>query len=158
GISKVKEESELAPAVATAFEFDTEVIVEAFLDGIEYSCGVIREGEVLHAFPVTEIIPQGEFFDYDAKYEGASQEITPANLSPAMSRKCQELSTELYEILDCRGIVRFDYILVGDTFTLLEANTIPGLSEASIIPQQAIAYGWSIERLLDVVITSCLKK
>ena len=108
--------------------------------------------------PVTEIIPTGEFFDFAAKYEGESQEITPARLDDALRQQCQERSRMLYKILGCRGMVRFDYILENGIFHLLEANTTPGMSEASIIPQQARAYGWSISKLLEVVVTDCLAK
>ena len=158
GISKVKSEAELPSAIDKAFRYGDEVIVEAFLNGREFGCGVVREGDKLHAFPVTEIIPQAEFFTYEAKYEGASEEITPAKISLELSMQCQELSKKLYQVLSCRGMVRFDFILVGDIFYLLEANTIPGMSEASIIPQQAEAFGWSISKLLDVVIDDCLSK
>ena len=102
------------------------------------------------------IIPKGEFFDFAAKYEGESQEITPARLDASLAAQCQERSGRLYKLLGCRGMVRFDYILEGDTFYLLEANTTPGMSEASIIPQQAKAYGWTIGKLLDIVVTDCL--
>ena len=156
GISKVKEAGALVEAIEEAFQFGDEVIVEGFLDGREFGCGVVKEGQSIHAFPVTEIIPETEFFTFEAKYEGASEEITPANISPELSNQCQELATKLYRVLTCKGMVRFDFILVGDQFNLLEANTIPGMSEASIIPQQALAYGWSITRLLDVVIDECL--
>jgi D-alanine-D-alanine ligase len=108
--------------------------------------------------PVTEIIPQGEFFDYAAKYEGASQEITPARLNPELTQQCQQRSKLLYQILQCRGMVRFDYILENGTFYFLEANTTPGLSEASIIPQQAIAYGWTIGQMLDIVVSDSMKQ
>lgn len=155
GVSKVKTESELQKAIDFAFNYDDEVVVEAFLAGREFGCGVIREGQVLHAFPVTEIVPKAEFFTYEAKYEGASEEITPAELSGDLTLQCQELSKKLYKVLSCKGVVRFDFILVGDQFFLLEANTIPGMSEASIIPQQARAYGWSIGKLLDVIIEDC---
>ena len=118
---------------------------------------MVKEGAHLHALPITEIIPHAEFFTYEAKYEGASDEITPAELSPSLTQQCQDLSRKLYRLLSCKGMVRFDYILVGDLFFLLEANTIPGMSEASIVPQQAKAYGWSIEKLIDVVIEDCLQ-
>ena len=157
GITKVKAASDLNRAIQHAFEFDDEAIVEAFLDGREFGCGVVKDGQQLHVFPLTEIIPETEFFTFAAKYEGASEEVTPANLSPHLSGQCQNISAKLYKLLSCRGMVRFDFILVGETFYLLEANTIPGLSEASIIPQQAVAYGWSITKLLDVVITDCLR-
>ena len=156
GISKVKSREELLGAITHARDFDDEIIIEAFLDGREFGCGVVREDEVLHALPITEIIPEAEFFTYEAKYEGASQEITPAEISEDLTAQCQELSKRLYRLLSCRGMVRFDFILVGDTFFLLEANTIPGMSEASIVPQQAVAYGWTISKLLDVVVEDCL--
>lgn len=152
GVSKVKIKEELASALALAFQYDDEVIVESFLDGREFGCGVVSDGNKLYALPVTEIIPRAEFFTYEAKYEGASDEITPANISESLTHKCQELSKKLYKVLDCKGVVRFDYILVEDVFYLLEANTIPGMSEASIVPQQAKAYGWTISHLLDVII------
>ena len=157
GVTKVKEASQLLPAIESAFQYDDEVIAEAFLDGPEYSCGVVKDGDTLHVFPLTELISENEFFDYEAKYQGACNEVTPAEISTALSDKCQALSARLYRLLNCQGMVRFDYILVEGTFYLLEANTIPGLSEASIIPQQAIAYGWTIGQLLDVVIENALR-
>jgi len=152
GVSKVKDRGDIKRAIDFAFQYDDEVIVEAFLKGREFGCGVVQEGEILHAFPVTEIIPKAEFFTYEAKYEGASEEVTPADLPKDLGEQCQDLSKKLYDILSCNGAVRFDYILVNDVFYLLEANTIPGMSEASIIPQQALAYGWTITHLLDVII------
>jgi D-alanine-D-alanine ligase len=156
GVSKVSEWSKLDEAVRLALEYDHEVMIERALVGREFSCGVVREGDLLHVFPVTEIVPKGEFFDYAAKYEGQSEEITPARLETAMSDRCRELSGRLYRLLGCRGMVRFDYILEDGEFYLLEANTTPGMSEASIIPQQAQAYGWTIGQLLDKVVTDCL--
>ncbi len=158
GISKVKRGQHLSEAIEKAFKYDDEVIVEAFLDGREFGCGIVKEGKTLHALPVTEIIPEAEFFTYEAKYEGASQEITPAEISDQLTLECQELSKKLYQLLSCRGMVRFDFILVDQQFYLLEANTIPGMSEASIIPQQARAYGWSIQKLLNVVVKDSLNK
>src|SRR5687768_8246229 len=157
GVTKVKEWMQMEQALTNAFKFDHEVMIERALTGSEYSCGVVREGNTQHVFPITEIIPEGEFFDFAAKYEGHSEEITPARLNEEQSKKCQEMSGFLYSILGCRGMVRFDYILENDTFYLLEANTTPGMSEASIIPQQAKAYGWSISKLLDVVVEDCMK-
>ncbi|NND07426.1 MAG: D-alanine--D-alanine ligase [Saprospiraceae bacterium] len=155
GISLVKEEHALMPAVETALRFDQEVIIEGYLEGAEFGCGLVREGEEIHVFPVTEIIPRDDFFTYEAKYEGASEEITPARISPELTQVCQDLSERIYTALSCRGMVRMDYILVGDAFYFLEVNTIPGLSAASIIPQQASAYGWDFSKLLDVVIKDC---
>lgn len=156
GVTKVKDWNQLNEAVHTALEYDHEVMIERALQGTEFSCGVVREGSHLHVFPVTQIIPEGEFFDFAAKYEGRSKEITPAEIDPKLSKQCQDRSTYLYSLLGCRGMVRFDYILEDGTFYLLEANTTPGMSEASIIPQQAIAYGWTISKLLDVVVEDCM--
>ena len=155
GVTKVKAWDQLEAAIRHALEFDHEVMIERALAGKEFSCGVVREGSTYHVLPITEIIPKGEFFDFAAKYEGESQEITPARLDASLAAQCQERSGRLYKLLGCRGMVRFDYILEGDTFYLLEANTTPGMSEASIIPQQAKAYGWTIGKLLDIVVTDC---
>ncbi len=156
GVHKVIDERELYEAIEDAFRYDSEVIVESFLDGREFSCGVVKEQDKLHVFPVTEIIPKADFFTYEAKYDGASDEITPADISTTLSQQCMALSEKIYNILSCKGIVRFDYILVDNKFHFLEANTIPGMSEMSIVPQQARAYGWTITKLLDVVISDCL--
>jgi D-alanine-D-alanine ligase len=156
GVTKVKDWTQLEGAIQQALLYDHEVMIERALVGTEYSCGVVREGNTFHILPITEIIPEGEFFDFAAKYEGHSQEITPARLESQLVVQCQERSGMLYKLLGCRGMVRFDYILEGETFYLLEANTTPGMSEASIIPQQAKAYGWTIGKLLDVVVTDCI--
>ncbi len=156
GVTKVKDWSQLDEAVKLGLEFDHEVMIERGLQGVEYSCGVVREGQKLHVLPVTEIRPKGEFFDYAAKYEGHSEEITPAPIAPDLFTQCQERSELLYRILGCRGMVRFDYILENGIFYFLEANTTPGMSEASIIPQQARAYGWSLGEFLDLIITDGL--
>lgn len=156
GVTKVKEWSQLDDAIRLALQYDHEVMIERALAGTEYSCGVVREGSKYHLLPLTEIIPKGEFFDYAAKYEGESQEITPARLDSGKSALCQERSGMIYRLLGCRGMVRFDYILEEGVFYLLEANTTPGMSEASIVPQQAVAYGWAIGKLLDIIVTDCL--
>lgn len=156
GVTKVKTWDQLETAIRHALEYDHEVMIERALAGKEFSCGVVREGSTYHVLPITEIIPKGEFFDFAAKYEGESQEITPARLDTSQAAQCQERSGKLYKLLGCRGMVRFDYILEGDIFYLLEANTTPGMSEASIIPQQAKAYGWTIAKLLDIVVKDCL--
>ena len=157
GVSKVNDASELKAALENAALYDTEIMVEQYLAGREFSSGVVGEGDDLHLFPITEIIPEGEFFDYDAKYLGASQEVTPADLEESLADECRQMSGRLYRLLNCKGMVRFDYILVRDTFYLLEVNTVPGLSEASIIPQQAQAYGWTISHMLDVVVEDALR-
>ena len=139
GVSRVEDSGGLREALGKAAEYDTEIMVERYMPGREFSCGVVKEGTRIHVFPVTEIIPDKEFFDYDAKYLGASQEITPAEIPDILAEACQQRSASLYRILECKGMVRFDYILMDNTFHLLEVNTVPGLSEASIIPQQARA-------------------
>lgn len=154
GVNKVKTMDALLPAIEEAFKFDQEVVVESFLPGREFSNGALRvNGEVV-VLPVTEIIPDDEFFTYAAKYEGRSKEVTPAEISPELVEQCQSNSRFLYNALQCRGVVRFDYILVGNTFHFLEANTIPGISPASIVPQQAVAYGWGLSEFFSLLIES----
>jgi D-alanine-D-alanine ligase len=146
GITKVKHPEQLQEAVALAAQYDPEVLLEAFIPGREFSNGVfVHQGKHI-ALPVTEIIPQSEYFDYAAKYEGKSQEVTPANLPETLVDSCQQQSLLLYKALGCKGVVRFDYILssINEAFYFLEANTIPGISPASIVPQQATAAGWAL--------------
>ena len=157
GVTKVKTQEALLPAIVEAFEYSNEVMVEAFMPGREFSNGVMRVNGEIVVLPVTEIIPETEFFDFAAKYEGKSQEITPADLSPELTRQCQERSRFLYEALKCRGVVRFDYILVDDTFHFLEANTIPGISPASIVPQQARAHGWELGAFFGLLLEEAMR-
>jgi D-alanine-D-alanine ligase len=156
GVTKVKTADALLPAIEEALRFDREAVIESFLPGREFSNGVLRVGGEVVVLPITEIIPETEFFDFAAKYEGKSQEITPAALSTELTRQCQERSRFLYEALQCRGVVRFDYILVGDTFHFLEANTIPGISPASIVPQQARAHGWELGHFFALLVEEAL--
>ena len=152
GVSKVSNQAELINALKSGFEFDNQIIIEGFLRGTEYSCGLFRDEEKLHALPITEIIPENDFFDYAAKYQNQSQEITPANLDEEASDQCKSLSKEIYRILDCKGMARVDFIQVDGTFYFLEVNTIPGLSAESIIPQQVRAYGWSLSDFFTKVL------
>ena len=156
GVTKVNALSELDEAIERSFQFDTEVIIEQYLEGTEYSNGVVRKDGEIVVLPVTEIISETEFFDYEAKYENKSQEITPANLSESLKTDCQTLSYKLYDVLGCSGMSRFDYILVNGLFYFLEANTIPGMSEQSIIPQQAKAHGWSLSTFLDAIVDQAI--
>ncbi len=157
GVTKVKTADALLPAIEAVWPYDGEAVVEAFMPGREFANGALRvNGEVV-VLPVTEIIPEKEFFDYEAKYEGKSKEITPAELSPELTRQCQERSRLLYEVLRCRGVVRFDYILLGDIFHILEANSIPGISPASIVPQQARAHGWALGDFFALLIEEALR-
>lgn len=157
GVTKVKAAHELLPAIQEAFRFSREVMVEAFMPGREFSNGVLRVNGEIVVLPITEIIPETEFFDFAAKYEGKSKEVTPADLSPELTRQCQERTRLVYDALQCRGMVRIDYILVGDTFHLLEPNTIPGISPASIVPQQAVAHGWALGEFFSLLIEESLR-
>ena len=139
GVTKVKKESELLPAIKEAFNHGSEVIIEENIKGREVTCGVFRNNERAEALPITEIISENEYFDYDAKYNGKSKEITPADLDEEMTNKIKALTKEIYGILGMRGIVRMDYILNKDEVPfLIEINSVPGMSRESIIPQMAI--------------------
>jgi D-alanine-D-alanine ligase len=156
GVHKVKSMEEIDAAIADAFSHDDEVLIEEFIAGREFGNGVYMKDGKPVALPVTEIIPETEFFDYEAKYLGKSKEITPADLSPALTQKCQELSVYLYKELGCKGFVRMDYILKGEDFYFLEVNTVPGMSEASIIPQQVVASGMSLKDFFESSIDELL--
>ncbi|MBR6992181.1 MAG: D-alanine--D-alanine ligase [Bacteroidales bacterium] len=158
--TKVKRAEELMPAIREALTEDKGVLVEEFIQGREFDCGVLRTKEKKYVFPITEIIPTGghEFFDYAAKYDGFSNEVTPAEVDQAISDHIQQVSSQLYDLLDCRGIVRFDYIYdtAKQELFFLEVNTIPGQSAESIVPKQARAMGISTKQLYEMVIQSCL--
>lgn len=160
--TKVKSPDALMPAIQAAFEQDDQVLVEECIKGREFDCGVFRkaDGEKL-VFPITEIIPKGghEFFDYEAKYEGFSNEVTPAECDERISKHIQTVSSQLYDLLGCCGIVRFDYIYDTDADELyfLEVNTIPGQSAESIVPKQARAMGISPTELYEMAIEAALE-
>ena len=159
--TKVKEADDLQPAIREAFTEDHAVLVEECIVGREFDCGVFRkaDGEKL-VFPITEIIPKGghEFFDYEAKYQGFSNEVTPAEVDERISRHIQDVSLQLYDLLGCKGIVRFDYIhdTAKDELYFLEVNTIPGQSAESIVPKQAKAMGISPAELYEMSIQAAL--
>ena len=153
GVTKVKKENELSLAIKAAFEHGTEVIVEENIEGREITCGVYRTKEEIKALPVTEIISENEYFDYDAKYNGKSNEITPAELEEETTLSIQSLSKEIYGILGMRGIVRMDYIVNKEnTPYLIEINSIPGMSKESIIPKMLIAQNLNLEKVLNDII------
>lgn len=137
GISKVKSIEEFEPALEKAFKEDSEVLVEAFLDGTEVSVGIINYKGKTKVVGITEIISHNDFFDYEAKYQGASEEITPARLSDEVKTKVEEIAIKVYESLQMTGISRSEYIIVNNVPYFLEMNTLPGFSPASIFPQQA---------------------
>jgi D-alanine-D-alanine ligase len=153
GVTKVKKRAELMPALEKAFEESNEVLVEEFMNGREVACGVVKTRSKALVLPVTEIISKNEFFDYEAKYtSGRSDEITPAAMPVKTTDEIQRLSSEIYDILGCNGIVRVDFIVIGAKPHFLEINTVPGLSPESIIPKQASASGIRIEELYSMVI------
>ena len=150
---KVKTAEELQPAIAAAHaEATGEVIIESFMQGTEITCGCYRTKEGLRALPITEVVPKTEFFDVDAKYNGAVEEITPARLSDEMTQRVQELTRRIYGYIGAKGIIRVDYIIIGDTPHLLEVNTTPGMTATSFIPQQVRAAGLDISDVMDAVV------
>lgn len=158
GISKVKDISEMDKALDFAFAEDDEILIESFLDGTEVSVGVIDyQGETI-VLGITEIVPDKEFFDYEAKYEGASQEITPARLDEETTKKVEEIAKKAYQSLGMQGFSRSEYIIMNGTPYLLEMNTNPGFSPASILPQQARYYGMSITDLCGNEVEKALAK
>lgn len=158
--SKVKTIDQLEPAINEAFTEDSEVLVEQFIKGREFDCGVFRAKHQKYVFPVTEIIPTGghEFFDYDAKYNGFSNEVTPAEVDPSISQEIQSVASKLYDLLDCKGIVRFDFIYDVEHSQLyfMEVNTIPGQSPESIVPKEARAIGIEPAQLYEMAIEAAL--
>ena len=154
----MKEISELATAIEFAFKEDDEILIESFLDGMEVSVGVLDyQGETI-VLGITEIIPEKEFFDYEAKYEGASQEITPARLDDETREKVEKIAKHAYNSLGMSGFSRSEFIIMNDTPYMLEMNTNPGFSPASILPQQAKIYGISIKDLCGNEVEKALKK
>jgi D-alanine-D-alanine ligase len=134
----------------TAFQFDDEVIVEEYLKGTEVTCGVIKVNGKTTALPLTEIRSKNAFFDFQAKYEGASREITPAEITTDLTEAIQQTSVKIYDVLGMKGMCRIDYIVKENTYYMLEVNSVPGLSEESIVPQQAGAFGLSLSELFSL--------
>jgi D-alanine-D-alanine ligase len=157
GISKVKEAGELQQALGKAFNEDDQVLVEEFISGREFTIGVFKQkGEVI-ALPITEIISNNEFFDFEAKYQGASQEITPAQVEETVAEKIRTEAQKAYAVFNCNGIVRIDFIYSeadGNPY-LLEINTVPGQSDASLVPQQVVAMGMSLKDFYSALIEEC---
>ena len=152
---KVKTAEELQPAIAAAKQEATgEVIIESFMQGTEITCGCYQSCDGLRALPITEVVSKKEFFDVDAKYNGAVEEITPARISAEMTEKVQELTRRIYGYIGAKGIIRVDYIIIGDTPHLLEVNTTPGMTATSFIPQQVRAAGLDISDVMDDVIAA----
>ena len=157
GVSKVKCADQLAPALRVAFMESDEVMIESFIEGTEISVGCYKTKEKSVVFPATEVVTNNEFFDYDAKYNGQVQEITPARLSPETTRKVAEETSRIYDILHCNGIIRIDYIISknadgSDRINMLEINTTPGMTATSFIPQQVRAAGLDIKDVLSDIV------
>jgi len=150
GISKVSQSHEWRNAINEAFMHDKDIIVESFIGGTEVTCGVISVDDHLLALPLTEIVSTNDFFDYEAKYHGKAEEITPARINENLTKQIQKETKRIYKLLHLKGIVRIDYIIQNGTPFLIEINTVPGLSEESIIPQQAMALGMSLEELFNL--------
>ncbi|NJY63435.1 D-alanine--D-alanine ligase [Salinimicrobium sp. CDJ15-81-2] len=157
GITKVKSKDDIIQATKFAFKEDNEIIIESFLDGTEVSVGVITYKGEITALPVTEIVSENEFFDYEAKYLGKSQEITPARLSDEQTKEVQEIAKLIYRKLKMKGFSRSEFIFHNDEPHFIEINTNPGLSEASILPQQARAAGISLEELFGSAIEAAMR-
>ncbi len=159
GMSKVIHINELDSALEKAFAEDDEILVEEFIKGREMTCGVFEYNGEIMRFPITEIISKKDFFDYEAKYNSAfADEITPANISNKLKDEVQNTSAKLYKVLNCKGVVRFDFISTEEKLWFLEVNTVPGMSDASIIPQQIQAMGYSPKEFYSMIIEEALKK
>ncbi len=157
GVSKVKHKEELIEAIHFSFEEDDEVLIESYLSGMEVDVAVIDyKGEIM-VLPVTEIVSDNEFFDYKAKYLGQSQEITPARLSEQQTREVQELAIRIFKYLKLKGLTRTEFIFHNGKPHFIEVNTTPGLSEASIVPQQALAAGINLADLFENAIEMAIQ-
>lgn len=157
GVSKVYQKEELDQAIENAFKEDTQIIIESFLDGTEVSVGVITYNNKVTVLPATEIISENDFFDFEAKYLGKSKEITPARISEKQESNVRELAEFIYKTLGLKGYTRSEFIFIGDVPHLLEINTTPGLTEESLLPQQAKTAGISLEDLFDSAIVEALR-
>lgn len=153
GVTKVKTAEQIQPALQAAFAESDDVMIEAFMDGIELANGCYKTREKSVVFPITEVVSDNEFFDYNAKYKGEVTEITPARLSPELTERVKKLTSAIYDILGCKGIVRIDYIITeGEKINMLEINTTPGMTSTSFIPQQVKAAGLDIKDVMTDII------
>ncbi len=153
GVTKVKTREQIQPAITKAFEEAQEVMVEAFMDGLELTCGCYKTKNKTVVFPLTEVVSHNEYFDYEAKYNGQSDEITPARIPDALRDRVQQLTSAIYDILNAQGIIRVDYIITaGEKINLLEVNTTPGMTATSFIPQQVRAAGLDIKDVMTDII------
>jgi D-alanine-D-alanine ligase len=158
GVTKVKTPSQIQPAIAKAFDEAQEVLIEAFMDGLELTCGCYKTADKSEIFPLTEVVSHDEFFDYDAKYNGKVDEITPARIPDELAKRVQTITSTIYDILGCEGIIRIDYIITDKhKINLLEVNTTPGMTTTSFVPQQIRAAQLDIKDVLSEIIENKFK-
>lgn len=155
GVTKVKTPEDVMPAIEEAFRDSDTIMAEAAISGRELTCAVYRENGEVKPLPIVEIVPHTEWFDYEAKYNGLSDEICPARINEAQWKMIQEASCRIYEHLGCSGLVRVDYILAEDGLYVLELNTIPGMTSASLVPRMVRTAGIDMTDFLNTVIDSC---
>jgi D-alanine-D-alanine ligase len=156
GVSKVNQADEVQAALDKAFAEGPEVIAESFLKGTEITCGCYKTKKVTRVLPITEVVSENEFFDYDAKYNGQVKEITPARISDTLRDKVQRITSLIYDIIGCKGIIRADYIITDAGIYLLEVNTTPGMTTTSFIPQQVAAAGLSMAQVMEEIIEDAI--
>lgn len=158
GVTKVKSEEEIQKAVEKAFAEGDQVILESYMKGTEITCGMYKTKEKTVVFPITEVVSENEFFDFDAKYKGQVSEITPARLSEDLTNRVKQQTNKIYELIGARGIIRVDYIISeGEKINLLEVNTTPGMTPTSFIPQQIAAAGLKIQDVMTDVIENAIE-
>mgnify|MGYP002752731013 FL=1 len=159
GVTKVKEAAQLEDALKKAFALCQEVLIETFIDGTELTCGVVKAGDMDITMPIAEVIPKNEFFDFEAKYDPTkSDEIIPARISPELTNRIKTLSSMIYDILRCEGIIRVDYIVRDDEIFMLEVNTTPGMTSNSFVPKMVRAMGGTLREVLTKIIDNKLNR
>jgi len=157
GMSKVNKPEHLQAALEKAFKEDDEILLEEFIEGREITCGVLQHKNEIISLPIAEIISKNEFFDFEAKYEPSLvDEVVPANIPVEVEKECKQTSANLYDELNCKGVVRFDYIFNDNGLYFLEVNTVPGLTEASIVPKMAKSYGMTLTELFGILVKEAL--
>ena len=156
GISKVSKIDDFEKALEIAFKEDNQILIESFVDGTEVSVGVISFEDEILALPITEIVTNNDFFDYNAKYKGESEEITPARISEELTLKIKSIAKNIYNILEMKGFSRSEFIIKNDEIFLLEVNSVPGLTKESILPKQATAAGIELKDLFSNAINEAI--
>ena len=157
GVTKVKEAAQLEDALKKAFALCREVLIETFIDGTELTCGVVKAGDMDITMPIAEVVPKNEFFDFEAKYDPTkSDEIIPARISPELTNRIKTLSSMIYDIVRCEGIIRVDYIVREDEIFMLEVNTTPGMTSNSFVPKMVRAMGGTLREVLTKIIDNKL--